>query len=43
MRMRVQEKLGKIISTHEPKPLSDTALDDMERIRCEGEKSLKGH
>ena len=43
MRMRIQEKLEKIISTHKPEPLSDTALADMEKIRREGEKSLKGH
>ena len=43
MRMRVQEKLEKIISTHKPEQLSDTALADIETIRQEGEKSLKRH
>ncbi len=37
---RVTEKIHQILQSHQPKPLSDSVLDNLERIKNEGQKAL---
>ncbi len=40
MEGRVQEKVREIIETHQPKPLEDRIIIELERLRQEGEKEI---
>jgi trimethylamine--corrinoid protein Co-methyltransferase len=37
---RVREKIYRIVETHQPKPLTDKVIENLERIKTEGEKAL---
>jgi trimethylamine--corrinoid protein Co-methyltransferase len=39
---RVREKIRQIVESHQPKPLPDAIVDNLERIKTEGQKALTG-
>jgi hypothetical protein len=38
--MRVREKIHHIVENHQPKPLADAVIENLERIKTEGQKAL---
>jgi trimethylamine--corrinoid protein Co-methyltransferase len=46
MEERVRDEVRQIVETHQPEPLDGKVLDELERLKKEGEKEIlkkKGH